>query len=73
MISIDLINSLKPRRVKFLKYFFNIKQKSANINLNNFRIIFVLSRKLSTQRSYVKVQQYFQKLCKNNVMFERYA
>ena len=42
------------------------------MNSNNFQMIFDLSANVCMQRSYVIVQQYFNKFCKNYVVFERY-
>ena len=46
------------------------EKKLENINSNNLRMIAALKSKVCTRTSYVIVQQYFLKLCKNNVILE---
>ena len=78
MVTIDFINLLKPRRVEFLQCIFKnilvsaFNKKSENINSNDFRMMFPLLTNMCMRKSYVIARQYFKKLCKNYVMFERY-
>ena len=77
MVSTDFVNHLKPRRVEFFQcilktFWWDSNKKLENINSNNFQMIFALSANVCMRRSYVIVQQYFKKFCKNYVMFERY-
>ena len=44
-----------------------------NLPSNNFKTIFALSTKVGTQRIYLIIQQLFQKISENNVMFESYG
>ena len=79
MVSINFVNHLNLGALNFssafLKTFWRdsaFNEKSENINSNDFRMIFALSQNVFMRRSYVIVQQYFKKFCKNYVMFERY-
>ena len=79
MIYIDFVNHLKPTRVGFFRCIFKtfwgdsaFNKKLENVNSNNFQMIFALSVNVRMRRSYVIIQQYFKKLCKNYVVFERY-
>ena len=81
MVSTDFVNHLKPRRVEFFQciiknifsfsYLGAFNEKSENRNSNNFQMIFALSANVFMRRSVVIVQQYFNKFCKNYVVFEQ--
>ena len=56
--------------IAFLKIFWwesAFIKKLENINSNDFRMIFALSTNVCMRKSYVIVQQYFKKFCKNYV------
>ena len=70
MISIDFVNHLKPRGVEFLKTAFKniwrpsaFNRKSEDTNSNDFRTIFdFVFANVRTRRSYVTIQQHFQRI-----------
>ena len=74
MVSIDFANHLKSRHVEFFKCTFKnilvsaFHEKSDNINSNDLQMIFALSTNVCMRISYVIVQQYFKKFCKNYVV-----